>query len=426
MSATAQTLLPAGAILIKMPARKARVTKPAVRAVLATLGPHTTQRQIREALGGGSLRDISRIRHELEADGSLATQRASMPADADLAPVLVAAIEDLQQQVGALRLQQAPRMSTAGIEAQLRALANTLADQEKRWSERFAALTKTVAPTEKKQPARKPEETPAQARQIWALEQQLRGIDRHVTGLSERIDADRRERELPAPQAVDEGDGPTLELLQAKVDRVIHTVDAQFGWVRRIESKTDALASPSGSPAADPPPASAAAVAQIRTELRTLRAAGTRQSRATQAQVDLVLAAIAKATVKPKRRRKAPTPVARPSRVAHGAKGRPVAPAARQRASTRSTTTSRPTTKKSPAKAAPRPVKAIRGLAPTKKPKRRTHDIKTKTRLKSTAATAPKAAPKKRPASKVPGRGRRPTDSRSGRQPRTNRTLRKR
>lgn len=295
MSATDQKVFPARAVVIALPARDSRVSEPAVRAVMATLGTDTTLRQVREALGGGSLRDIARTVKAVRGGDSLAAVRASLPADADLAPQIVAAIDGLRDQVAALRAPASPSSATLDT-----SLATALAEQEARWTKRFATLTQAI--TSQAAPKSLPNQKAADdgavaalSSQVMALEPLVRGIERRIAMLTNSVDADRRERVLPAPAAETPSVGETFAPLEAKLHRLTQTVDAQFGLIRRVVA-----AVPPKAEYTDP--VESIAAAELRGELRKARAATTRLASKLKTRIDQVLVAIEEAARKANRK----------------------------------------------------------------------------------------------------------------------------
>lgn len=118
MSTSAQRL-PAGAVIVDLPARRSRVSPEAVRAVVATLGDRATLARVRQALGGGSMRDIARVVKEVR-ETPLAKARASLARDADLAPALVSGLDALEAAQRELKESQAAEI--AALRAEIRAL----------------------------------------------------------------------------------------------------------------------------------------------------------------------------------------------------------------------------------------------------------------------------------------------------------------
>lgn len=375
-------------VLVRLPARERVVTEPAVRAVLARLGPRASQREVRTVLGGGSLRDIARVLKTIRS-GGLTAEHAALRADADLAPVLVAALERLQAAVA--KLQPAPTAPQGPALA--RRFLQAIEGLDKRWQQRMAASTH--APT---RPS-----APTEPAGIAVLHPVLHGIEVRLAALSEDL---ARERRMPSTPVLD----PTvLDVLHARLDAL------EAAFARHTAALADAAARPL-PPAVD--------LTGLHQELKQLRLAQGRMARQHDRQLATLQTAIADSRPKPTRRKRKkviarPRTTAKPKVVRTSRRTAPKPARGRPKAK-------RPGPPARPARATPPPRKPVaqkRTTTARKAAQRRPSTTKAPTRRSSPAipkraVTAPvkaRASPNRRAVSRSQRKPSQPTKARPSR-----------
>ncbi len=220
-------------VSVTLPARRAFVTRDAVAAVL-TKSPTASLRKVREALGGGSLADISEVVAAVRGKRVVAL-RDALQDGPDLGGRVVDVIEQLASQMAQLQAtvdaQYRASQRRAPTASDMDTIVSALERAEARWAQRLASVTAAIA--EVKHLATMERSVPPAPEPFLdkTVATMLHAIEGRLLSLTQVVDADRREPAVPiSPPAVP----AEAEALRRQVHRLTQTVDAQFGLVRRV------------------------------------------------------------------------------------------------------------------------------------------------------------------------------------------------
>lgn len=235
------------AVTVLLPRRRFYVTRDAVAAVLAS-APNASLRQVRAALGGGSLRDISEMVGAVRGK-ELGALHQALHRDQDLGGKLVDVIEQLVSQVAQLQrtvhslsaASAAPASHTdVDVPRGEKTVLAALERYDARNAQQMAAISAVIADfkrlvtTESNTAAAGT--TQRQRELVDQLPAALHSIEARISNLARTIDVDRLER----AQSTNSLEAPEVEGLQRQVHRMTQTVDAQFGLVRRLAQSAQA------------------------------------------------------------------------------------------------------------------------------------------------------------------------------------------
>lgn len=235
------------AVTVLLPRRRFYVTRDAVAAVLAS-APNASLRQVRAALGGGSLRDISEMVGAVRGK-ELRTLHEALHRDQDLGCKLVDVIEQLVSQVAQLQrtvhslsaASAAPASHTdVDVRREEKTVLAALERYDARNAQRMAAISAAIADFKRlvttESDTAAAEATQRQRELVDQLPAALHSIEARISNLARTIDVDRLER----AQSTNSLEAPEVEGLQRQVHRMTQTVDAQFGLVRRLAQSVQA------------------------------------------------------------------------------------------------------------------------------------------------------------------------------------------
>jgi len=393
-------------VTVTLPARTAYVTREAVAAVLAQ-HPSASLRAVRQALGGGSLRDVTEMVKAVR-QRRVQPLRAALAADTDLGTAVVDVVDRLIGQIAQLQVTvealatsacapiaaPAPATAAALTAAATQAAAAVDVSVSKRLQHAIETLDARVA--KQLEPLKK--FAAAEAKPQEAVAHALRAVEARVEAVASAVDTHFRKRQVtvvPAPPVPPDPAGTVTAHTQS-LQRLTNTVDAQFGLVKQVVQSL-AQARPPGADAAPAPIDPALADTVRREAQRTQRLLRTqaRAQVATQEALAARLAGIEAALTSPARRRPAAARKKAPaSSTATRSARRTVTPSTTRSSAVATTRTPRPPKRRGTAVKRPSAVSA-RPSTPRKPAPDRRRNVPRATPARPAAST--RHPPVKRP-----------------------------